>query len=145
MLSQLVLSSWTVYADIPLTSFPIDSYCGILGGDYCYDPHALVKPTIEPSRLPTSLIPLRWKGSDGCSPENPCPICTGDCDDDNDCEPPFMCFKRYAGDRNQVPGCQVGGLGDIPGGDYCYDPHLSTGEISTYSPSEQVLVPSGSD
>jgi hypothetical protein len=125
------------------------------GGDYCYDSNAPAHATVQPSRLPTQLIPLRWRGSDGCSPESPCPTCTGDCDDDSDCESPLQCFKRYAGDRNQVPGCDVGGLGDIPGGDYCYDPELSPEtttptssgqETPTYdptnSPTEQVLGPS---
>lgn len=94
----------------------------VAGGDYCYDPNAAPHPTIQPSSVPS---PLTWRGSDGCSPDNQCPICTGDCDDDEDCESSLECYKRYAGDRGQVPGCEVGGLGDIPGGDYCYDPSFN--------------------
>ncbi|KAL7513195.1 hypothetical protein ACHAXN_010414 [Cyclotella atomus] len=124
------------------------------GGDYCYDPNAEPHPTIQPSGsgVPSPLISLRWRGSDGCTPDSPCPICTGDCDDDEDCESSLECFKRYAGDRGQVPGCDVGGLGDIPGGDYCYDPKAapekkpteSPGEMPAYPPSEQVLGPNDS-
>ncbi|EED92251.1 hypothetical protein THAPSDRAFT_262378, partial [Thalassiosira pseudonana CCMP1335] len=85
--------------------------------DYCYDPDAAFTPS--PTRTPSSLPTLRWRGSEGCSPDSPCPSCTGDCDNDNDCDSTLKCFKRFAGDRTQVPGCATGGLGDIPGGDYC--------------------------
>ena len=111
----------------------------ISGGDYCYDPDAEPHPTVQPSRVPSPLVSLRWRGTEGCTPDNLCPICTGDCDDDNDCESSLKCYKRFVGDRSQVPGCEIGGLGDIPGGDYCYDPQPLPAAVPTYSPSEQVL------
>jgi hypothetical protein len=93
----------------------------IPGADYCYErsgPTPSAPPT-PPSQLP----PLQWRGSRGCSVETPCPICVGDCNIDGDCQKSLSCFKREAGDDTPVPGCAVGGLGDIPGGDYCYDPN----------------------
>ena len=32
----------------------------------------------------------------------------------------MACYKRADGSTAQVPGCQMGGEGDVPGADYCY-------------------------
>jgi hypothetical protein len=97
----------------------------IPGADYCYDS----TPDNNNSDVggddngldPTTPPLLRWLGSEGCSPSRPCGACSGDCDEDDDCIDRHMCFKRYVGETTAVPGCDVGGSGDIPGGDYCYD------------------------
>lgn len=123
----------------------------IIGGDYCYDPDAAFTPS--PTKTPSSLPTLRWRGSEGCSPDSPCPSCTGDCDNDNDCDSTLKCFKRFAGDRTQVPGCATGGLGDIPGGDYCYDSGneehstspLASGKDQTEYPTMPIFAPSGGE
>ena len=113
----------------------------IPGADYCYDANGPNPPTPSP--------PLKWRGSRGCSVEEPCPICTGDCNTDGDCQKSLSCFKRELGDETPVPGCAVGGLGDIPGGDYCYDPSQRTNigaESSTQSSTEEVTstaIPQG--
>ncbi|KAL7468021.1 hypothetical protein ACHAXS_008245 [Conticribra weissflogii] len=103
------------------------------GGSYCYNDDDVVAPTNAPTRSPTALPRLIWRGSNGCTSDNPCPPCVGDCDDDNECEPSLSCFQRLAGDRTQVPGCAVGGLGDVPGGDYCYNPNDEESEQSSSS------------
>jgi hypothetical protein len=106
----------------------------IPGADYCYDPKGPVPPTPELPRL-------EWLGPRGCSVERPCPICSGDCDIDGDCQKSLSCFKREIGGDASVPGCAVGGLGDIPGGDYCYDPNQKTNtESTTNEESQPTLV-----
>ena len=45
--------------------------------------------------------------------------CSGDCDDDDDCQGNLECFKRE--DDEDVPGCGDGSDGS-DGADYCYDP-----------------------
>ncbi|KAL7528314.1 hypothetical protein ACHAXR_005766, partial [Thalassiosira sp. AJA248-18] len=107
----------------------------IAGADYCYDPEdnggdrptgpPVTTPTTPTTPVPTvttQLLPLQWLGAEGCTMRNPCLVCTGDCDEDDDCRGSFMCYKREVGELTPIPGCQVGGLGDVPGGDYCYDP-----------------------
>ncbi len=115
----------------------------IPGGDYCFDPTyvnvipGLSSTTVAPSPSSagvSSLLPLRWLGTEGCTPNRPCLACIGECDDDDDCDGPFLCFRRLLGETTQVPGCAVGGLDDIPGGDYCYDP--SRGSLP---PSEHIV------
>mmetsp|Transcript_23744 Transcript_23744/g.49499 ORF Transcript_23744/g.49499 Transcript_23744/m.49499 type:complete len:1140 (-) Transcript_23744:263-3682(-) len=122
----------------------------VSGGSYCYNNDDVVAPTNAPTRSPTALPPLVWRGSNGCTSDNPCPPCVGDCDDDNECEPSLSCFQRLAGERTQVPGCAVGGLGDVPGGDYCYNPNsdeaeqpLSTAFSSTSSSRNRSKTKSG--
>lgn len=98
----------------------------IPGADYCYEVNG---PT--PSTSPTPELPsLEWRGSRGCSAMTPCPICVGDCNTDDDCMNALSCFKRDAGDDSPIPGCVAGGLGDIPGGDYCYNPNQKQLESS---------------
>ena len=46
--------------------------------------------------------------------------CEGDCDFDSDCSGNLLCFQRTA--SQPVPGCSVGGTGDVNEYDYCYDP-----------------------
>jgi len=96
----------------PTTSNPIDS-----------------STTLNPTPTPVQSIlpPLTWIGVDNCSF---CPICTGDCDVDTDCNVGLRCFKRGDEAKTQVPGCAVGGVGDIPGADYCYDPNSNGGAES---------------
>jgi hypothetical protein len=47
-------------------------------------------------------------------------VCTGDCDGDVDCAGDLKCFERESS-TSQVPGCLIGGAGDIGNYDYCYD------------------------
>lgn len=95
-----------------------------------------VKPTLKPTPQvttgnsetvgtnktlsPTPGPPLTWVGVEGCTIDNPCPACSGDCDISTDCLSGLECFKRT--DSSNVPGCASGGVGDIPGADYCYTP-----------------------
>lgn len=130
----------------------------IPGADYCYDPNALnpVSPTASP-RVPTyspsegSMPVLQWKGVNGCTPTSPCDVCQGDCDENEDCLVGFECFKRSDGEYTQVPGCSVGGSGDIAGADYCYDPgslnppsasptKVPTGMFPTFPPETNLPV-----
>ncbi|KAL7440884.1 hypothetical protein ACHAXM_007511 [Skeletonema potamos] len=107
----------------------------IPGADYCYERNG---PTPSaPPTPPSQLPPLEWRGSRGCSVEKPCPICVGDCNIDGDCQNSLSCFKRESGDDAPVPGCAVGGLGDIPGGDYCYDPNPTTKPASSSKEESQ--------
>lgn len=111
----------------------------VTGGNYCYDENDMLPPTPSPTKSPTAFPLLIWRGSDGCTSDDPCPPCTGDCDDDSECKSSLICFQRMAGERTQIPGCAVGGLGDVPGGDYCYDPnntHSPTGALSSAPTSE---------
>ncbi|KAL7497308.1 hypothetical protein ACHAWT_005755 [Skeletonema menzelii] len=113
----------------------------IPGADYCYGGNGPT-PSTSPTP-PTQLPPLEWRGSRGCSAETPCPICVGDCNSDDDCQNALSCFKRDAGDDTSVPGCAVGGLGDIPGGDYCYNRNQKQPESSpSKEESQPGLTPS---
>ena len=46
--------------------------------------------------------------------------CQGDCDFDYQCSGNLLCFQRIA--SQPVPGCSIGGTGDVNTYDYCYDP-----------------------
>ncbi|GMI25808.1 hypothetical protein TeGR_g2510 [Tetraparma gracilis] len=50
-----------------------------------------------------------------------CGVGEGDCNDHDDCAHDLLCFHRDSSDE-QVPGCAVGGSGDVGPNDYCYDP-----------------------
>ena len=108
----------------------------IPGADYCYDSTPDNSDVGDNGLDPSTSPLLRWLGSEGCSPSRPCGACSGDCDEDDDCIDSHECFKRYVGETIAVPGCAVGGSGDIPGGDYCYDTGASvptTGSSSSSS------------
>ena len=84
-------------------------------------------PTSQPTNTNTSSLKndqtsllLEWKGVRRCSPTTPCQACSGDCDTDDDCMDGLMCYKRIGGSYATVPGCDIGGFGDVGGGDYCY-------------------------
>jgi hypothetical protein len=67
----------------------------------------------------TNFIPLiNMGGTATCSPN--CGVCTGDCDGDVDCAGDLRCFQRESS-TTQVPGCSIGGSGDVGSYDYCYD------------------------
>jgi hypothetical protein len=55
-----------------------------------------------------------------CSPENPCSLCQGDCNEHDDCAGELECFRRPGESDAAIPGCE--GIG-LPGTDYCYQPH----------------------
>ncbi|KAL7552415.1 hypothetical protein ACHAWF_015653 [Thalassiosira exigua] len=103
----------------------------IPGADYCYDdgggptpptPTPPTDPTNPAYPAPTPEPPLRWLGAEGCTATAPCQACEGDCDEDVDCLGDLVCHKRPVGGDGRVPGCAEGGMGDVPGGDYCSDP-----------------------
>lgn len=77
--------------------------------DYCYDPASEVGHLVN-------------RGSDPSTATTKLQACQGDCNDDGDCANGFVCFKR---DRSStpVPGCAIGGPGDIGTHNYCVDPH----------------------
>ena len=57
-------------------------------------------------------------GGSFCTAAAPCPVCTGDCDADVDCQTGLTCIQREAGGA-APPGCVAGGAGDVDGHDYC--------------------------
>ena len=59
-------------------------------------------------------------GGSFCTSSQKCSVCEGDCDDDSQCKPGFLCFDRDG--YTAVPGCNGQGVADY---DYCYSPgHL---------------------
>jgi DNA-binding beta-propeller fold protein YncE len=57
-----------------------------------------------------------------CSSIGGCVACQGDCDVDADCNGAHLaCFQRDNVAANAVPRCEIGGAGDIPTIDYCYE------------------------
>ena len=52
--------------------------------------------------------------------------CEGQCRRDKDCADGLLCFKRAGGKsilaKQKIPGCSIGGIADIAGGRYCYNP-----------------------
>ena len=56
----------------------------------------------------------------GYTPTPNLAACEGDCDNDGHCAAGLKCFQRDGSE--DIPGCAVGGFGDKPGADYCYDP-----------------------
>ncbi|KAL3816378.1 hypothetical protein ACHAXA_000456 [Cyclostephanos tholiformis] len=119
----------------------------IPGADFCYNPSP-ANDDGDDGSVPAPPAPamLRWLGSKGCTPTRPCGACSGDCDEDGDCLDGHECFKRLVGDSSLVPGCGVGGPGDIPGGDYCYDVRATTEDTDTTmaAPSTSRSFSSGS-
>ena len=77
------------------------------GHDYCIEP--LVNLT------------LVHGGGSHCTTSEPCPTCTGDCDNDSQCQFGLVCHQRGSGDP-APPGCAAGGAGDVNGHDYCVNP-----------------------
>ena len=53
-----------------------------------------------------------------CIGDDPCSLCQGDCDSDNDCEGTLVCYQRDSS-SDLVPGCAKGGAGDKDADDYC--------------------------
>ena len=66
-----------------------------------------------------SSINLVDLGGSGCTSGSPCGLCNGDCDSDGDCSGTLKCFQRSTSSE-QVPGCNIGGVGDVASHDYCY-------------------------
>ena len=68
-----------------------------------------VIPTISPA--PTPEYKVAHYAGNPCGESYPetglCPECSGDCDDDSDCEGDLICFQRYYGNED-VPGCVWG-------------------------------------
>ena len=123
---------------------------------------ALAPSSAAPTGLPTYILttPLPTPSSatillpflvlTKCSPSSKCSACMGDCDSDNHCATGLECFKRDDRSSVAVPGCAIGGDGDVAGEDYCFDPNYdamtvmptttSTSATTTIAPS--VLVTS---
>ena len=82
--------------------------------------------------------PIVDNGGSGCTSDNQCSACQGDCDSDSDCQPGLKCWQRSQPDQT-VPGCaKTGYVQSTADHDYCYDPTLacaSCGE-DTYKPSQ---------
>merc|ERR1711966_639974 len=54
--------------------------------------------------------------------------CQGDCDVDADCATGLQCFQRSASEK--IPGCKVGGNGDVNKHDYCYAPSAPPQDVN---------------
>jgi hypothetical protein len=57
-----------------------------------------------------------------CTSDDPCGLCEGDCDSDDECVDDFVCFKRHRMSFKLVPSCRDG-RSDKSGTDYCVDPN----------------------
>jgi hypothetical protein len=69
---------------------------------------------------PTGSRPrINFKGKDYCTSRNPCSLCEGDCDDDDDCEGSLICKQRDS--KENFEGCSGGGS-DESASDYCVEP-----------------------
>jgi hypothetical protein len=87
---------------------------------YCKNPAAAAVLVRDDDPLP--LVDMG--GDASCSPN--CDACVGDCDRDGDCAEYLRCFQRESS-TSQVPGCSIGGAGDVNNYDYCYDPYVEFG------------------
>ncbi|GFH44862.1 hypothetical protein CTEN210_01336 [Chaetoceros tenuissimus] len=76
-------------------------------------------PSISPS---ISLQPsLLIKIDKDCTSSEPCKLCQGDCDDDDECEADLVCAHRDG--FESIPGCSgEGGNSDLFGKDVCVEP-----------------------
>ena len=63
---------------------------------------------------------LQSLGGPGCTTSTKCDKCQGDCNRDSDCKAGLKCFQRNSASQ-VVPGCDVGGGGDVSTTDYCYE------------------------
>lgn len=92
-------------------------------------------PTRSPSDYPTvvgSTVLYAYPGDPPMS-AYPLPLCTGDCDSDDDCAEGLECYSRTR--YEEVPGCS-GGKSDWSLTDYCaYPVSSSPSEIPSDSPS----------
>jgi hypothetical protein len=83
-----------------------------------------------PTPAPTPYVLVDVPGGD-CTEGNPCQLCEGDCDGDEQCAPGLTCLQRWWEER--ITGCEGEGT---PGKDYCYEKPL-------YTPLPLVDVPGG--
>ena len=79
-----------------------------------------------------------------CSPSSKCSACMGDCDSDNHCATGLQCFKRDDRSSLAVPGCAIGGVGDVAGEDYCFDPNYDAMTVTPTitPPTTTTIAPS---
>ena len=75
---------------------------------------------------------LQNVGRDGCTSNNKCTVCQGNCDTDDDCMGSLQCKKRTKCFENAIPGCIQGGDGDNCDFDYCHDP-TARGDGATFN------------
>ena len=68
----------------------------------------------------TNSMSLVNKGGSGCTSSKKCTRCQGDCDRDSDCSEGLLCWQRNG--KEHVPGCMIGGGGDVNNYDFCYAP-----------------------
>ena len=92
--------------------------------DYCYNPAC---EGSGPSPGPPGLPELDSSyGSQGAANM---PMCSGDCDSDEDCAGRLRCFQRDG--TEPVPGCVGAG---VEGFDYCYEPDTHSTTTTTTPP-----------
>lgn len=63
------------------------------------------------------LTPINNCGAESHLPT--CKMCEGHCNTDADCEGTLSCFDRTS--KQYIPGCAVGGAGDVSNMNYCYN------------------------
>lgn len=61
--------------------------------------------------------PFVNRGPAGCTKENRCTKCMGDCDTDADCAKGLTCFQRN--NNENISGCAMGGQHDVRAHDFC--------------------------
>lgn len=92
---------------------------------------------MEPRGLPLKANSLQSLGEDACNANNRCESCQGDCNSDADCANGLKCFQRSVSET--VPGCAVGGAGDIIGYDYCFEAIPVTVTIGSSDDTEKCV------
>ena len=103
-----------------------------------------VNATLADYPAPNSsvLVAVVDLGESGCNTTHPCPVCQGDCDNDNDCAGGLACFQRHYSNiltSAMVPGCAATGyVTSTKPHDYCYDPNPVD---SGCNPASSVPVP----
>jgi len=84
----------------------------VTGADYCADPKFVGTASVPLTFVDWSAQNAKYVHMQQCE---------GDCDADSNCAQGLKCLQRNA--KEDVPGCNAGGAGDVAGWDYCYAPN----------------------
>ncbi|GMI20659.1 hypothetical protein TeGR_g9858, partial [Tetraparma gracilis] len=111
----------SAFANDTFAEYP---FCLVMADDSMKEVCFAQNPNLNPNVEEVELLPLVHLGvTASCIPN--CGACVGDCDSDADCSEGLKCFERDRSDQ-QVPGCSMGGPGNVGDHDYCYDPSFGS-------------------